>query len=689
MMAVLKRTAQSLLLLVLLVGLAAPGLRAAESDEEVKLTGDHVANISRMFLRNHLSRLRFDNAHSQEMLERYLARFDSGHYYFLQSDIEEFQEYADSLDDLTRHGNIEPAFRIFRRFKERMEARAADLEELLQAPLELSAEDSMRLERDDAPYPATPKEARELWRKRIQFELLELTLSGESEEDARETLRKRYESTHFRYSHFQHNDIVTAYLNAFTNAYDPHSGYLSADDLENFNIAMRLSLEGIGATLRWEDGYTVISSIIPGGAAAREGTLQPEDKIVAVGQGDEGPMEDVTNFRLIDVVKRIRGERGTTVRLQFLRDMGAYEKRFKVAIERDEIVLKEGEAKGKVLQHETPRSGGTRSLGVIELPSFYVDFNERQSDPQNYKSSSRDVRALLARFKEADVDGLVLDLRNNGGGGLDEAVSLAGLFLPPGPVVMVKDTRGRLSTMRNPHAEPFFEKPMVVLTNRYSASASEIVAGALQDYGRAVVVGEASTFGKGTVQNVINLPEGLGALKTTVAKFYRPGGGSTQHRGVESDIVLPSMNNHVEVGESALDNALPWTTVQKASYRTWREMDSMLPVLRERSRQRMSSSEHFSEVQADVESYLQNRKGKNEVSVAQLRQRAEQNGGEGVELEENGTPPPEPMHRGTEDADNGPDPGEDPVLAEAMNVLSDYMALLADNEGQVARSARG
>ncbi|MDH4247437.1 MAG: carboxy terminal-processing peptidase, partial [Deltaproteobacteria bacterium] len=654
---------------LMLFQLAAP---VWAENEEVKLTGDDVASITHMFLRNHYARLAFDDVHSKDMLQRYLDGYDPGRYYFLQSDIAEFRRDEKNQDDLIRRGNIDLAFAIFNRFKQRMEQREHYLQEILRQDLKLSGTEKLLTERKQAPYPANDAEARTLWMTRIKFEVLELTLGKQTMGEAKETLRKRYRSLHFRLTNFRPNDIVSAYLNAFTASFDPHSSYMPPDELENFNITMSLSLEGIGATLRWEDGYTVITTIVPGGAAAREGTLQPEDKITGVGQGQEEPLEDVTNMRLSDVVKLIRGERGTLVRLAFLRKgKGAVETRHEVVIRRDRIVLKDGEASGAV--KEITVNGKPQHLGVIELPSFYVDFAGRQQNPDNYKSAYRDVKEILARFVDEKVDGVVLDLRNNGGGGLDEAVALAGLFLPSGPMVLVRDLRGQITPIRNPAREVVYRGPLVVLVNRYSASASEIVAGALQDYGRAVVVGDRATFGKGTVQNIIQLRHGLGALKTTVAKFYRPGSSSTQNRGVESDVVLPSLNNYLDIGESALDNAMLWDTVQRQSFEVWGDLEPLLPMLRERSRARVAKAAYFQQVESEIKDYLKNRKNRKEITPAQLIAEHDKN--------------TKVMQK--EDEAGGGAQGKKPnkpdeVLTETLNILGDVISLVGGKRNSVA-----
>lgn len=662
----------ALLLFVLISSCSQP-----RAQSNMELTGDHVTQIARTFLRNHYSRAKFDDAHSKEMLTLYLNRFDPGRYYFLQSDIDEFRKQGSRLKDAIWRGNIDIAFNIYNRFIQRLKERRKFIAKTLKTGFDLTRDETFQVSRKDAPYPKDNADAKFLFRKKLKLEMLELTLRGQSEEEATESLRKRYRSIHFQYEQFGQNDVVAAFLKAFTSSYDPHSTYLSPDELENFNISMRLSLEGIGATLRWEDGYTVISSIIAGGAAFREGSLQPEDKIISVGEGKNGAMQDVTNRRLIDVVKLIRGHRGTIVRLAFTRrDKGLVEKRHEVSIVRDKIVLKEGEASGEI--KEFSQTGGKNPLrfGVITLPSFYVDFSQRNSNRSDFKSASRDVKKILVKFIAKDVDGIILDLRNNGGGGLDEAVKVTGLFINKGPVVLVKDPRGSIYTHENRSSRPIFRGPLVLLINRRSASASEIVAGALQDYGRAILVGDRATFGKGTVQNIHQLSRRLGALKTTIAKFYRPGSSSTQNKGVEADIVLPSMNNHLEIGESFQKNALPWDAVPKIAFRPWGELDEIMPVLREKSRLRISSSEHFSRIKKEVEEYLLHRKNRTSITLNQLT----------AEIRDSQRNSNESGAKGALGGGTLKDAPEkkDFTLLEAMAILSNYIEVVGRSSGAVA-----
>ena len=600
------KVSKHLLLKLALLFFLFPSFSAAQ-EEKPKLTGSVVKGIVEQFVSMHYSQKPLDDEVSTKIFELFLNRLDPAHYYFLQDDVAEFRKFETRVDDMLRRGNANLALDIFERFKKRLSERLAMMEEFMGEDFDFSRDANWILERADQPYPETTAEARVIWRTKIKFDLLTLKLGDTSLKEGKERLMKRVRGLWKDFSQYENDDVVSMYLNSMAAAYDPHSSYLAAQDLKNFDISIKLSLEGIGAVLRWEDGYTVVNSIVPGGAAARNGKLKPDDRIIAVAQGDKA-FESVIDMRLNNVVQLIRGKRGTKVGLQVLRKTKKGFDTLKIVIMRDKIVLKDGEAQSSIFEQPAAVESKSKQemlrIGVIKLRSFYVDFNDRRKNPGNYKSSSRDVKVLLKKFVDENVDGVILDLRNNGGGGLDEAINMAGLFIGHNPVVIVRQSGGRRVTVHRSRERAVYTGPLVIMLNRYSASASEILAGAMHDYQRAFLVGDTTTFGKGTVQNIFQLPEGYGALKVTIAQFYRVSGWSTQNRGVETSFVLPSLNNAREIGESTLDNALPWRSIDPVSYRVSGNLKKVLPQLKKLSAERIANSDFFQKIDEDVQEYL-------------------------------------------------------------------------------------
>ena len=648
------------------------------SNSNNRLTGSVVKGIVERFVAIHYSQKPLDDTISKEIFKLYLNRLDPGHYYFLEKDIQEFQRYETRLDDMLRRGNIEFALDVFSRFKTRLQQRLQQLEGFLQQEFDFSKDGEWRIKRSEEPYPKDLKAAQEIWRLKIKFDLLTLKLGGTELEEAKNRMMKRVRGLWKDYSQYDDDDVVSLFLNAMANAYDPHSAYMAAQELKNFDISIKLSLDGIGAVLRWEDGYTVVNSVIPGGAAARHGKLRVEDRIIAVAQADEA-FESVIDMRLNDVVQLIRGKRGTTVRLQVLRESEIGLDTLKFSIVRDKIVLKEGEAQSHIFE---PSAGTKESsnlpelkhrIGVIKLPSFYVDFNDRRKNPNNYKSSSRDVKKHLQKFVDSNVDGLILDLRSNGGGGLDEAITMAGLFIGRNPVVVVRQSGGRRVTVHRSREKTIFENPVLLMLNRYSASASEILAGALQDYQRAVLVGDRTTFGKGTVQNIVQLPEGFGALKITIAQFYRVSGGSTQNKGVEANIIFPSVNNVRDIGESVLENALPWRSIDSVSYSKVQNLEKILGTLNERSNKRVDDSEFFINTKRDIDEYLNNIKPLQYTSILKMQEDHQRR----LEEREKEMASAKPKDAAHADASNNipSDISVDGYLKESMVILEDFIEL--------------
>ena len=667
-----------LLKLALLFSLFPTFLEAQE--EPSKLSGPVVKGIVEQFVSMHYSQKPLDDMMSAKIFELYLNRLDPAHYYFLEGDVAEFRKYESRVDDLLRRGNANLALDIFERFKIRLSERLAMMEEFMREDFDFSVDADWKLERSDQPYPETNADARKIWRTKIKFDLLTLKLGDTSLNEGKERLMKRVRGLWKDFSQYENDDVVSMFLNSMAAAYDPHSSYLAAQDLKNFDISIKLSLEGIGAVLRWDDGYTVVNSIVPGGAAARQGKLKIDDRIIAVAQG-ELAFESVIDMRLNNVVKLIRGKRGTKVGLQILRKTKDGFDTLKIVIVRDKILLKDGEAQASIFEQlpagENKNNKESLRIGVIKLPSFYVDFNDRRKNPKLYKSSSRDVKAHLEKFVDENVDGVILDLRNNGGGGLDEAINMAGLFIGLNPVVIVRQSGGRRVTVHRSRERAVYTGPLVIMLNRYSASASEILAGAMYDFQRALLVGDTTTFGKGTVQNIFQLPEGYGALKVTIAQFYRVSGWSTQNRGVETSIILPSLNNVREIGESTLDNALPWRSIDQVSYRPKGNFKKVIPVLKKLSSKRVTDSEYFQQIDEDVQEYLTSIKPLKYTSILKMqeddsRRKAQR------ELELSNVSKKETRVNSAEEVELTEEKKEiqaDDYINESMAILADYINL--------------
>ncbi len=657
----------------------------AAQEVKSKLKGPVVKGIVEQFVSMHYSQKPLDDEMSLKIFNLYLNRLDPAHYYFLEDDVAEFRKYESRVDDMLRRGNANLALDIFERFKTRLSERLAMMEEFVGEDFDFSVDASWALERADQPYPKTSEEARKIWRTKIKFDLLTLKLGDTSLKEGKERLMKRVRGLWKDFSQYENDDVVSMFLNSMAAAYDPHSSYLAAQDLKNFDISIKLSLEGIGAVLRWDDGYTVVNSIVPGGAAARQGKLKTDDRIIAVAQGEKA-FESVIDMRLNNVVQLIRGKRGTKVGLQILRKTKKGFDTLKIVIVRDKIVLKDGEAQSSIFEQPPAGDNGNKQeplkIGVIKLPSFYVDFNDRRKNPKNYKSSSRDVKTLLKKFVKENVDGVILDLRNNGGGGLDEAINMAGLFIGLNPVVIVRQSGGRRVTVHRSRERAVYTGPLVIMLNRYSASASEILAGAMHDFQRALLVGDTTTFGKGTVQNIFQLPEGYGALKVTIAQFYRVSGWSTQNRGVETSIVLPSLNNAREIGESTLDNALPWRSIDQVSYRPKGSFKKVLPALKRLSAKRMKDSEYFQNVDKDVQEFLTSIKPLKYTSILKMqeddsRRKAQR------DLELSTASMKENAEDTTEEVENAEDKKEikaDDNINESMAIIADYINLQQKTE---------
>jgi len=538
----------------------------------------------------HFRRAPIDDKLSAQVYERYLDLLDSQRSYFLASDINDFASSRLKFDDMILTGELEPGYVIFARFQQRNRERINYALGLLKTEPDWTLSESFQFDREKAPWPTNQNEMNELWRKRVKNDALSLLLTGKTWKEAQDLLQKRYERVLKRVDQITPEDVFENLMNAYARTFDPHSSYFSPRSSEEYRIQMSLNYEGIGASLQSVDEYVTILNIIEGGPAAAAGTLTTNDRIIAVGQGDDGPDTDVIGWRLDDVVQLIRGKAGTTVRLQVLpagAAPGSSTKTLKFV--RNKVTL-ENQAAHKEVRNIT-RSGKTLKVGIITVPGFYQDIAAQTAGDENARSTTRDVRKLIRELKAENIDGLVMDLRDDGGGYLPEATALTGLFIDKGPVVQLKDTTGRLEVLDDPEPGIEYDGPLSVLVNRTSASASEIFAAAIQDYHRGVIIGQR-TFGKGTVQNLVPLDRWQqrpvnGQLTVTIGKFYRVTGESTQHRGVEPDVTLPSDIDMKTVGESALEAALPWDRIAGVPFRTYdRREDTMVPTLTTEESQR-------------------------------------------------------------------------------------------------------
>lgn len=643
-------------------------------------------SVRSLLERQHISGKPIDDTASERCLETLLKNFDPIKLYFLQGDVDEFSASRKSLDELFRSGDLTFAYKFFDRFLQRVQERSATALQMVDAEHDFTVDEEMVRERDAAQYAKTPEEAAENWRKRVKFELMVELADDVSLEDAKVKLRKRYGSLQKRWEQTNEDELLEVYLTAMTTAFDPHTSYMSKSTLEDFDIHMKLELDGIGASLSSEDGYTVVKEIIPGGAADVDGKLKEGDQIVGVGQGESGPVEDIVDMKLKDVVGMIRGKRGTIVRLE-VKPADNPKSTEVYQITRARIELKNQEARSEVIEWGKNATGQPLRIGVIQLPSFYMDMEGARKGLPNFKSTTRDVRRLLDSFNEQNVDAVVIDLRFNGGGSLTEAVALSGLFIDQGPVVQVKGPDGRTQPYTDPEPGMAWTGPMAVLTNKFSASASEIFAGAIQDYGRGIVIGDEATHGKGTVQQVFDVGSTLfrigqapklGALKLTIQQFYRANGDSTQNRGVLADVTLPSLTQHLDVGESDLDFALEFDRVQALKHDRFQMDNATFNVeLQRMSAERISKSPEFAKDLKRIELYLQ-QKDRPTVTLnlkKYLKEREELDADK--EQEEIGEE--------LSDSDRPVFDMEDHYNKEALTIVADYLNLLKANKVAVAQ----
>ena len=564
---------------------------------------------------------RYDDGMSQAHLDTYLDRLDPSRLFLTAADITEFSKWQTFLDDLGKDGDLDPAFHIYNTYAAQAEARLTqiigELPELL-ASFNYDVDEYTEADPTERAWASDNEALTERWRKRLKSQALSLKLADKPADEIAPTLVKRYQNQLMRLGQNNQQDVFAVYANALTTQFDPHTSYFSPRRAENFDIDMSLSFEGIGAVLQNEDEYVKVVRIVPAGPADKQSDLKPSELIVGVGQGETGALTDVIGWRLDDVVDMIRGPRDTTVRLEVIPSASRSDERRLLTITRNQVKLEEQAAQKKVIEVNDVQ-GNPRKIGIIDIPAFYLDFDAyRRGDPE-FKSTTRDVARLIHELNQENIDGLVIDLRNNGGGSLREANELTGLFIEYGPTVQIRSASSRVYRDGKRRRGPYYDGPVAVMINRLSASASEIFAGALQDYGRAVIVGDRS-FGKGTVQTLLELPEGQ--LKVTESKFYRISGDSTQHRGVVPDISFPSLLQHDEIGESAYDNALDWDRIAPIRYRDYGAVSSILPILAKRHSERAMDNPDFQYI-LDQQVLAEDIRSEELVSLNEAERRAE------------------------------------------------------------------
>lgn len=563
-------------------------------------------------LKYHYRKLEFNDALSSRVLDQYLKDLDPNRLYFVASDIKEFERYRKLLDDQLSDGELEAGYTIFNRFQMRIEERLDDMLSMVDSDLsklKFDGDDSVRVDREDAQWAEDEDALSAIWERQFKNAVLTMRLNDTDDKDIKTRLTRRYESQLKRIKQNTPEDVFQVYINALTQTFDPHTTYFTPHNSENFDISMSRSLEGIGAVLQYEDGYTKVVRLVPGGPAAKSGQLKPADRIVGVSQDEDTPVP-VIGLRLDEVVDQIRGPKGTKVNLEIIpAGTNSEHDTRTISIIRNKVILEEQAAKKDVI--EIQRDGVTRKLGIIEIPAFYLDFAAFHRGDPDYTSTTSDVAKLLVELRKENIDGLVIDLRNNGGGSLLEVNKLVSLFINRGPTVQVRESSGRVSVEADKFPGVLYAGPMAVIVNRYSASASEIFAGAMQDYGRALIVGD-QTYGKGTVQTLLDLNHGK--LKMTNAKFYRVSGSSNQNLGIVPDVDMPSLIDKADVGESSLPNAMPWDEIDSASYQRVSDMVPYLPMLRERHDDRIKKDPEFVYVES-LRALLDHNRNMNELSL--------------------------------------------------------------------------
>jgi carboxyl-terminal processing protease len=654
--------------------------------------------VTKLSERAHYAKTRIDNDLSVVLLDNYLEGLDGNRSFFLQSDIDAFQRYRYSMDNTLRSGDMDPVFEIFSVYRQRVRQNYDHALDLLLEEPDFTIDETYVFDRSDMLWPADEKAMRELWRKRVKNDLLSLALADpeKSLSEQAETLTKRYQRFVKRINQLDSDDVFEGFMNTFARTLDPHSSYMSPRQSEEYRIQMSLSYQGIGASLQLEDDLVTVLNIIPGGPAAMDGRLKATDRIMGVAQGDDGEMVDVVGWMLDDVVELIRGPADSIVRLKIRPgDAAPGDESYVLELTRNKVKLEEQAAQSEIIEIE--RDGTLARIGVIGVPSFYQDFDARSRGEADYVSTTRDVERLIGELEDEGIDGLVIDLRGNGGGHLSEATALSGLFIGNGPVVQLRNTTGRVEVLEDPVPAQVYSGPLVVLVDRFSASASEIFAAAIQDYNRGIVIGQ-QTFGKGTVQNLYVLDQyaprsqvdGLGQLTLTIGKYYRVTGGSTQNRGVIPDIELPSLLDKTQIGENTKPRALPWDQIKPTRYSPANDLAAQVTSLSRDQIQRSAADPDFQYLVEDVELIEELRQQK-AVSLNLETRKAEQDKRRESRLERENkrrvARGEEPVESLDSEADEEVEEQPDVLLNEAAQIVTDLAGLSREDQPALSQAA--
>lgn len=628
--------------------------------------------ITYILNKNHYRKRDINDSLSSEIFDRYIESLDPARMYFLESDMIAFEKYRYQLDENLEAGNVSPAFEIFNVYEKRLAQRLEFIYQRLETEFDYSIDEYFDTDREDDGWARSPEELDDLWRKRIKHDALNLKIAGKTWAEIQKNLRKRYKRIQKNASQFQSEDVFQVYMNAFSETFDPHTNYFSPKNFDDFKIQMSKSLEGIGARLQTDNDYTKVVEIVPGGPADKSKLLFPNDRIMSVAQEDNGEFVDILGWRIDDVVQLIRGKKGSTVRLEILR-AGEPEGTAAdtIALVRDKIKLVDQVAKSDTLILQD--NNRQYKFGVIDIPSFYYDYDGARKGDPNFSSTSRDVKKLLQELMQQNIDGVIIDLRRNGGGYLNEAVDLTGLFIKEGPVVQVRSSTGKLGVEYDTDVSVVYEGPLVVLVDRFSASASEIFAAAIQDYGRGIIIGSQS-FGKGTVQNPIDLnrfmrsENTLGQVKITTAKFYRINGESTQHVGVIPDLKFPTRYELMDIGESSQPNALLWDHIEPVSfYKTGEISKEIITRLQQQHAARLAGNPKYKELLKDLDDF-KDKRDKKLISLNEDKRRAERAKNETAEEDEE-TVEEHPVIEENKKH-------KDLMLMESAHVLGDYIKIV-------------